>query len=98
MVVALHNANSTLATMTALHAAATLPNLLVVETFNDFDERWVWDALPGLPPLLEGHLALPEAPGIGVEPNEDALAAHPPKATFMDMNVAGWEMRHAVVD
>ncbi len=39
-----------------------------------------------------------EAPGIGVEPNEDALAAHPPKATFMDMNVPGWEMRHAVID
>ena len=48
--------------------------------------------------MLERHLALPEAPGIGVEPNEDALAAHPPKATFMDMNVPGWEMRHAVID
>ena len=97
MLVALHNANSTLATMTALHAAATLPNLLVVETFNDFDEQWVWDALPGLPPVLEGCLALPEAPGIGVLPNEDALADHPPKPTFMDMNVPGWEFRHAVI-
>jgi galactonate dehydratase len=97
MAVALHNANSTLATMTALHAAAVLPNLLVVETFDDFDEPWVRDALPGLPPVDDGHLCRSDVPGIGVEPNEDALADHPPKATFMDMNLPGWESRQAEI-
>jgi galactonate dehydratase len=97
MVVALHNANSTLATMSAIHLGAVLPNLMVVETFDDFDEPWVREALPGLPALRDGHLPLPDAPGIGIEPNEDALAEHPPVATFMNINVAGWELRDAAV-
>jgi galactonate dehydratase len=98
MVVAPHNANSALATMTALHAAAVLPNLLVVETFDDFDERWVREVLPGLPAVADGHLSLPAAPGIGVEPNEAALADHPPKPTFMNMSLPGWESRQAVIN
>lgn len=97
MVVALHNANSTLATMTAAHLAAVLPNLLVLETFDDFDEPWVRAALPGLPAVEDGQLALPTAPGIGIEPDEDALAEHPPLPTFMNINVPGWELRQAVL-
>ena len=97
MVVALHNANSTLATMSAAHPRRGACELLVLETFDDFDEPWVREALPGLPAVEDGHLPLPEAPGIGIEPNEDALAEHPPLATFMNINVAGWELRQALV-
>ena len=97
MVVALHNANSVLATMSAIHVGAVLPNLMVVETFDDFDEPWVREALPGLPAVSDGHLPLPDAPGFGIEPDEDALAEHPPIATFMNINTDGWELRDAVV-
>jgi galactonate dehydratase len=97
MVVALHNANSALATMSAVHLGAVLPNLLVVETFDDFDEEWVREALPGLPAVADGHLPLPTAPGFGIEPNEDALADHPPLRSFMDINTPGWELRQAVI-
>ena len=32
------------------------------------------------PPQIEaGHLIVPDRPGWGTEPNEAALAAHPPK-------------------
>jgi galactonate dehydratase len=98
MVVALHNANSRLATMSALHLAAVLPNLMVVETFDDFDEPWVRDALRGLPAVSDGHLPIPDVPGIGIEPDEAALAEHRPVASFMNINVAGWELRDAVLD
>jgi len=43
--------------------------------------RLAWDdELVTHPPQIEaGHLIVPDRPGWGTEPNEDALAAHPPK-------------------
>jgi len=29
----------------------------------------------------QGHLAVPDRPGWGCEPNEEAIRAHPPKAS-----------------
>ncbi|MGZ8722741.1 MAG: mandelate racemase/muconate lactonizing enzyme family protein [Aeromicrobium sp.] len=98
MVVALHNANSPLATLTACHVAATLPNFMMLETFDDFDEPWLRDAFPGAPVVTDGHLPIPTEPGIGIRPNEAILAEHPPLAVFMNINEPGWEFRRAVVE
>jgi galactonate dehydratase len=97
MVVSFHNANSPLATMTAAHLAAVLPNFLVLETFDDFDEPWVPAAFPGLPGVVDGAIPVPTRPGIGILPDEDALAEHPPRASFMNINVPGWELRQALL-
>jgi galactonate dehydratase len=96
MVVSFHNANSPLATVTAAHLAAVLPNFLVLETFDDFEEPWVREALPGLPAVVDGEIPVPTRPGIGIVPDEDALADHPPRASFMNINVPGWELRQAL--
>jgi L-alanine-DL-glutamate epimerase-like enolase superfamily enzyme len=32
-----------------------------------------------VPEIVDGHLVLPDRPGWGTEPVEDALRAHPPK-------------------
>jgi galactonate dehydratase len=97
MVLALHNANSPLATLTACHVAAVLPNLSIVETFDDFDEPWLRDAFPGAPNVQDGFIHLPEAPGIGLRPNEAVLAEHPARATFMNLFEEGWELRRSDV-
>jgi galactonate dehydratase len=97
MVVSFHNANSPLATMTACHLAAVLPNFLVVETFDDFEEDWVRAAMPGMPEVVDGAVATPMGPGIGIVPDEDALADHPARPAFMNINVPGWELRQALV-
>jgi galactonate dehydratase len=96
MVVSFHNANSPLATVTAAHLAAVLPNFLVLETFDDFEEPWVREALPGLPAVVDGGIPVPTRPGIGIVPDEDALADHPPQPSFMNINVPGWELRQAL--
>jgi galactonate dehydratase len=97
MALSFHNANSPLATMTAAHLAAVVPNFLVLETFDDFEEPWVREAFPGVPAVSEGHIPVPEGPGIGIEPDEDALAEHPAQAAFMNINAPGWELRQALV-
>jgi L-alanine-DL-glutamate epimerase-like enolase superfamily enzyme len=76
--VAPHNFYGHLCTMMAAHFCAAVPNFRIMET--DID-RLAWDdELVTHPPVYDaGHLMLPDRPGWGTEPNEEALRAHPPK-------------------
>ena len=71
-----HNFNSTvLAQAATVHVAATMPNFLIAECFVAFLEqgREIARQLE----IKDGYIALPEAPGLGVEIDEAALAKHP---------------------
>ena len=76
--VAPHNFYGHLCTMMNAHFAAAVPNLRIMET--DID-RLAWDdELVDHPPVYEnGHLVVPDRPGWGCDPNEEAIRAHPPK-------------------
>ncbi len=76
--IAPHNYYGHLATMMAAHLCAAVPNMRIMET--DID-RLPWDAelFTAEPDIRDGHLHLPDTPGWGTEPNEEALAKHPPK-------------------
>ncbi|MFD7009530.1 mandelate racemase/muconate lactonizing enzyme family protein [Rhodococcus jostii] len=75
--VAPHNFYSHLSTMMNVHFAAAVPNLRVMET--DID-RLPWDdeLFSTSPQIVDGAILVPAQPGWGIEPNEDALRAHPP--------------------
>jgi galactonate dehydratase len=79
--------------MASLHVAVCTPNFKIQETFDDFVEPWVRDAVIGRPEVNNGCFGVPEAPGLGVELNEAVIAAHPPMEGFMDFWKAGWEKR-----
>ena len=91
--VAPHNACSPVGTMAALHVAVSTPNFKILETFDDMVEPWVREAVVGRPEVINGHFALPEKPGLGVDLNEEVIAAHPPLEGFMDFWKKGWEKR-----
>ena len=76
--VAPHNFYGHLCTMMNAHFSAAVPNLRIMET--DID-RLAWDQelFSHVPEIEEGQLIMPDRPGWGTEPNEDALRAHPPK-------------------
>ena len=78
--VAPHNFYGHLATMMNAHFAAAVPNLRVVET--DID-RIAWDGqlFSHVPEFVDGQLVIPDRPGWGTEPLEEALLAHPPNTT-----------------
>jgi galactonate dehydratase len=77
--VAPHNFYGHLCTMMNAHFAAAVPNLRIMET--DID-RLAWDdtLYTHVPAYVDGHLVLPDRPGWGTEPREDAIRARPPKA------------------
>ena len=72
-----HNYNSTTVGLAAtLHAAAGMPNFLITEYFVNFEETGA--AIARSPLRVEqGHIALPTAPGLGIDLDEAALARYP---------------------
>src|SRR5439155_14887459 len=78
--IAPHNFYGHLATMMNAHFAAAVPNLRIMEI--DID-RLPWDAelFTTAPHFVDGYFEVPDRPGWGCEPREEALAAHPPQSS-----------------
>ncbi len=77
--VACHNFYGHLCTMMNAHFCAAVPNLRIMEV--DIDRiAWDHELFTHVPEFEDGHLVMPERPGWGTEPIEEALAAHPPIA------------------
>ncbi len=66
---------SVLADTEALHLAATIPDANMLAVWACQDMLTVDVARGHCPRNRDGHLHLPEAPGLGVHPDEDALGA-----------------------
>ncbi|MBM3601165.1 MAG: mandelate racemase/muconate lactonizing enzyme family protein [Alphaproteobacteria bacterium] len=78
--VAPHNFYGHLSTMMNAHFATALPNLRIMEI--DIDRiPWDREIFTAVPRIEDGHLIVPDTPGWGTEPNEAALAKHPPKGS-----------------
>ncbi len=60
----------------ALHLLAVLPNGLILERIEDDWEGRARTVLPH-PVQKDGYLAVPDAPGLGVDIDEDFVRAHP---------------------
>ena len=94
--IAPHQSGGPVATAVCLQLAACVPNFLIQEHFDAFNEPWVRDLVnwhPALDPRT-GHLSLPDAPGLGLDLNLDVARAHPydPKA-YLNIYQEGWEKR-----
>lgn len=75
MPVAAHNVCSPVGTLAACHACAGMRNFTVLE-FHGQDVPWWGDLVEGGPLIVDGAIALPSAPGLGVTLNEDVARAH----------------------
>ncbi len=75
--VAPHNVTSPIGTLAAVHACATMPNFVGLE-FHGVGLPWWQDVVHHEGDIIDarGYIRVPEAPGIGVEPNEAVIRAH----------------------
>ncbi len=94
--IAPHQSGGPVATAVCLQLAACVPNFLIQEHFDAFNEPWVRDLVTWHPRLdpATGHLSLPDAPGLGLDLNLDVARAHPynPSA-YLNIYQDGWEKR-----
>jgi len=76
--VAPHNFYGHLSTMMSAHFCAAVPNFRIMEIDID-DVPWKDEVVSHPPTIEQGHLVMPDRPGWGVEIDEKAVRAHPPK-------------------
>ena len=70
--IAPHNIGSPVQTVANCHVMAAVPNFLVLE-FHHLDDRF-WEGIVNEGPLIqEGHIDVPNLPGLGVTLNEELL-------------------------
>jgi galactonate dehydratase len=70
-----HNYNSTTVALSAtVHAAVCMPNFIITEYFLPFEELGA-RLCPNLLKPVDGYIALPEGPGLGLEIDEQAVRA-----------------------
>ena len=62
-----------------LHLGMSCPNLMIQEAFGEFDVPWRSALVKGWNPLSKGIFQLSDAPGLGVDINEEVIAQHPYK-------------------
>ena len=80
------------AAMASVHCAAATENFLVLEN-HSVDVPWWNQLVTGLPdPIIQdGHIAVPDKPGLGVEIDPEVCAAHPyRKNSFPSLWDDGW--------
>lgn len=99
--IAPHQSGGPVATAVCLHLATAVPNFLIQEYFDPFNEPWTRQLVTWTPSLNpeNGHLSIPKAPGLGLDLNLDVVREHPydPNAYF-DLSRKGWEKRLGVRD
>ncbi|WP_435179797.1 mandelate racemase/muconate lactonizing enzyme family protein [Halorussus sp. AFM4] len=72
--VAMHNVSSPVATMASAHVGAAIPNALAVE-YHSYQLGW-WEDLVEEDVIEDGHITVPEEPGLGVTLDMDVVEEH----------------------
>lgn len=72
--VAPHNSGGPVVTAAAIHLAASIPNFLILEQM-EMEQGLRAEVGPDAPRIADGHFALPDKPGLGVEVDVDAVQA-----------------------
>lgn len=94
--IAPHQSGGPVATAVCLQLAAAVPNFLIQEHFDAFNDEWTRELVTWHPEINQanGHLSLPHAPGLGIDLNIEAIAGHPfdPHA-YLNIFAEGWEKR-----
>jgi L-alanine-DL-glutamate epimerase-like enolase superfamily enzyme len=85
---AIHMAGSPLATMAAVHTAATMEQFVAMELHAVDFISWWQDLITGVPqPVFDnGYITVPDAPGLGIELNEAVVKEHLRYPGYFDPN------------
>ena len=74
-----HNPSGPVANAATLQLAACTPNFFIHETMA-VDVPWRAEICPEHVRFVDGRMTIPDAPGLGIELNEEAIARHPYEA------------------
>jgi galactonate dehydratase len=95
-VVAPHSAQGPVASAGCVQLNACTPNFLIQEFFDEFNDSWQKDMVQLPVEVIDGYIAIPERPGLGIDLNLEEVLKHPYSHEFhLPLFKAGWEKREA---
>ena len=86
--IAPHNVCSPVGAQAEVHLAASIVNFEILEYHAEYYTEHYFTVFDGFPRQQDGYVTLSDAPGLGLEMNEDEIAAHPPLA--ITSSRGGW--------
>jgi galactonate dehydratase len=93
LLIAPHNSQGPVCTAASAHVAAGIPNLKILEVFDDFMRPQVKASVPGCPNVVHSAITLNEKPGLGIDLDREVIAKHPYEPVFFNLFGEGWERR-----
>ena len=78
--VAPHNVCAPVGAQAEIHLCASIINYEIQEYHAEFYDDHYFTIFPGFPRQQDGYVGLTDAPGLGLQLNEEEIAAHPPFA------------------
>jgi galactonate dehydratase len=94
--IAPHQSGGPVATALCLQLAACVPNFLIQEHFDPFNDPWTADLVTWRPEIdaATGHLSLPAEPGLGLDLVDEVALTHPyDENAYLNVWAEGWERR-----
>ncbi len=93
-VIAPHRAQGPVCSAACVQLNASLPNFLIHEIFDEFNEPWEKQIVTHPVEVVNGYIDVPERPGIGTDLNIDEILKHPYcQENYLPLFRPGWEKR-----
>jgi galactonate dehydratase len=95
--IAPHSAQGPVCSAACVQLNASLPNFLIHEIFDEFNEPWEAEIVTNPVKVVNGYIDIPDRPGLGIDLNVDEIAKHPYQPeNYLPLFKPGWEQRRSV--
>lgn len=92
--IAPHSAQGPVCSAACVQLNASLPNFLIHEIFDEFNEPWEKEIVQNHVEVKDGYIEIPERPGLGIDLNIEEIAKHPyQQENYLPLFKPGWERR-----
>jgi galactonate dehydratase len=93
--VAAHSAQGPVCSAACVQLNASLPNFLIHEIFDEFNEPWEKEIVTNPVEVKNGYIDITERPGLGIDLNIEEILKHPYRQdNNLPLFKPGWERRN----
>jgi len=92
--IAPHSAQGPVCSAACVQLNASLPNFLIHEIFDEFNEPWEREIVTHPVEVVNGYIEIPQRPGLGTDLNLEEILRHPyHPENYLPLFKPGWERR-----
>jgi galactonate dehydratase len=96
--IAPHSAQGPVCSAACVQLNASLPNFLIHEIFDEFNEPWEKEIVTNHVEVKNGYIDISERPGLGIDLNIEEILKHPyQQENALPLFKPGWERRRTKV-